>query len=68
MSAELDVAEVQSVEYIPTIICHGEDNRYCIKRGASSSLRVAIIGDSYAAMLNHFFDDLGKQKVLKPLL
>ncbi|WP_269499876.1 acyltransferase family protein [Castellaniella sp. S9] len=64
ISRELDATEARPIEYTryadPATICHGEDNGHCIKGDASSSLNVAVIGDSHAAMLNQFFDYLGK--------
>lgn len=45
----------------PAEICHGEIHGDCIKGNTNSSKQILVIGDSHAAMLNHFFDQLGKE-------
>jgi peptidoglycan/LPS O-acetylase OafA/YrhL len=53
------------VEYLryadPTTICHGQIVGDCIKGDLGSSKEVLVLGDSHAAMLNLFFDQLGKE-------
>lgn len=52
------------VEYLryadPATICHGQIVGECLKGDLSSSKEVLVLGDSHAAMLNLFFDQLGK--------
>ncbi len=54
-----------SVQYMryanPDTICHGKIVGDCLKGDLNSSREVLVLGDSHAAMLNIFFDDLGKQ-------
>jgi peptidoglycan/LPS O-acetylase OafA/YrhL len=54
-----------SVEYQryadPKTICHGQMVGDCLKGDLSSSKEVLVLGDSHAAMLNLFFDSLGKE-------
>ncbi|PKO46341.1 MAG: acyltransferase [Betaproteobacteria bacterium HGW-Betaproteobacteria-22] len=54
-----------SVEYTryadPDTICHGKIVGDCLKGDLNSGREVLVLGDSHAAMLNIFFDDLGKQ-------
>ena len=45
----------------PSEICHGEIHGDCIKGNTNSSKQILVIGDSHAAMLNNFFDQLGKE-------
>ena len=45
----------------PTEICHGEIHGDCIKGNTNSTKQILVIGDSHAAMLNRFFDQLGKE-------
>ena len=45
----------------PDNICHGKIVGDCFKGDINSNLEVLVLGDSHAAMLNIFFDDLGKQ-------
>ncbi|MDX1706800.1 acyltransferase family protein [Pseudidiomarina sp.] len=45
----------------PEKICHGQIVGDCLRGDLSSSREVLVLGDSHAAMLNHFFDYLGKE-------
>lgn len=45
----------------PATICHGQIVGDCLKGNLSSDKEVLVLGDSHAAMLNHFFDYLGKE-------
>ncbi|MEQ9544795.1 MAG: acyltransferase family protein [Marinobacter sp.] len=45
----------------PEVICHGSIVGNCLRGDLSSSREVLVLGDSHAAMLNHFFDYLGKE-------
>lgn len=45
----------------PSIICHGKVVGECLKGDLSSVREVLVLGDSHAAMLNHFFDYLGRE-------
>ena len=45
----------------PATICHGKIVGDCLKGDLSSGIEVLVLGDSHAAMLNHFFDYLGKE-------
>lgn len=45
----------------PTTICHGQMVGDCLRGDLSSDKEVLVLGDSHAAMLNHFFDYLGKE-------
>jgi len=53
------------VEYLryadPTTICHGKVIGDCLRGDLGSSREVLVIGDSHGAMLNLFFDRLGKE-------
>ena len=53
------------VEYLryadPATICHGQIVGDCLKGDLSSEIEVLVLGDSHAAMLNLFFDQLGKE-------
>ncbi|GAA3706746.1 acyltransferase family protein [Oceanisphaera sediminis] len=49
----------------PKTICHGQIVGNCLKGDLSSDKEVLVIGDSHAAMLNHFFDYLGKELAFK---
>jgi hypothetical protein len=46
----------------PSTICHGQIVGNCIKGDTNSSKEVLVLGDSHAAMLNLFFDRIGKQQ------
>ncbi len=52
------------VEYLryadPATICHGQIVGDCLKGDLRSNKEVLVLGDSHAAMLNLFFDQLGK--------
>lgn len=54
-----------STEYLryadPTTICHGQIVGDCLKGDLGSSKEILVLGDSHAAMLNVFFDRLGKE-------
>lgn len=45
----------------PSVICHGQIVGDCLKGDLSSDKEVLVLGDSHAAMLNLFFDQLGKE-------
>lgn len=45
----------------PATICHGQIVGDCLKGDLSSDKEVLVLGDSHAAMLNLFFDQLGKE-------
>jgi hypothetical protein len=45
----------------PATICHGQMVGDCLKGDLTSSNEVLVLGDSHAAMLNLFFDQLGKE-------
>ena len=45
----------------PATICHGQIVGDCLKGDLTSDKEVLVLGDSHAAMLNHFFDYLGKE-------
>ena len=45
----------------PATICHGQIVGDCLKGDLSSAKEVLVLGDSHAAMLNLFFDQLGKE-------
>jgi hypothetical protein len=45
----------------PSTICHGKIVDDCLRGDLSSDREVLVLGDSHAAMLNHFFDYLGKE-------
>ena len=53
------------VEYLryadPATICHGHIVGDCLKGDLASDKEVLVLGDSHAAMLNLFFDQLGKE-------
>lgn len=53
------------VEYLryadPSTICHGQIVGNCLKGDLTSTKEVLVLGDSHAAMLNLFFDQLGKE-------
>ena len=44
----------------PATICHGQIVGDCLKGDIESASEVLVLGDSHAAMLNHFFEHLGK--------
>ncbi|MFY0640153.1 MAG: acyltransferase [Bermanella sp.] len=58
-------SEPLPVEYTryadPNTICHGKIVGDCLKGDLTSDKEVLVLGDSHAAMLNHFFDYLGKE-------
>lgn len=45
----------------PKTICHGQIVGDCLKGDLTSDREVLVLGDSHAAMLNPFFDYLGKE-------
>lgn len=45
----------------PATICHGQVVGDCFKGDLNSNKEVLVLGDSHAAMLNLFFDQLGKE-------
>lgn len=45
----------------PATICHGQMVGDCLKGDLNSDKEILVLGDSHAAMLNHFFDYLGKE-------
>lgn len=45
----------------PVTICHGQIVGDCLKGDLGSDKEVLVLGDSHAAMLNLFFDQLGKE-------
>ncbi len=45
----------------PATICHGQMVGDCLKGDLTSDKEVLVLGDSHAAMLNLFFDQLGKE-------
>ncbi len=45
----------------PATICHGQIVGDCLKGDLTSNKEVLVLGDSHAAMLNLFFDQLGKE-------
>jgi hypothetical protein len=45
----------------PATICHGQIVGDCLKGDLNSYKEVLVLGDSHAAMLNHFFEELGKE-------
>lgn len=45
----------------PTTICHGQIVGDCLRGDLSSNKEVLVLGDSHAAMLNLFFDQLGQE-------
>lgn len=45
----------------PESICHGKIVGDCLRGDLSSDIEVLVLGDSHGAMLNHFFDYLGKE-------
>ena len=45
----------------PAQICHGKIVGDCVRGSRSSDLDVLVLGDSHAAMLNHFFEELGQK-------
>ena len=53
---------VQNLRYAdPSTICHGSMPNGCWKGDIDSGHKILVLGDSHAAMLNHFFDYLGKE-------
>jgi peptidoglycan/LPS O-acetylase OafA/YrhL len=46
----------------PSTICHGQIVGDCLKGDITSDKEVLVLGDSHAAMLNLFFDRIGKQQ------
>jgi peptidoglycan/LPS O-acetylase OafA/YrhL len=52
---------IESQRYAdPATICHGKIMGDCLKGDLNSDREVLVLGDSHAAMLNLFFDQLGK--------
>lgn len=49
----------------PATICHGQIVGDCLKGDLNGNKEVLVLGDSHAAMLNHFFDYLGKELSFK---
>lgn len=49
----------------PTVICHGKIVGDCLRGDLNSHKKILVLGDSHAAMLNYFFDDLGKSLSFK---
>ena len=49
----------------PATICHGQIVGDCLKGDLTSNKEVLVLGDSHAAMLNKFFDNLGKEHGFK---
>ncbi|MEQ3621955.1 MAG: acyltransferase family protein [Marinobacter sp.] len=49
----------------PASICHGTIVGDCLRGDLSSNREVLVLGDSHAAMLNHFFDYIGKEAGFK---
>lgn len=45
----------------PEVICHGKIVRECFFGDLASDREILVLGDSHAAMLNLFFDYLGKE-------
>lgn len=45
----------------PETICHSKISGDCLKGDLNSDREVLVLGDSHAAMLNHFFDYLGEE-------
>lgn len=45
----------------PSKICHGHIVADCLQGDLNSSKEILVLGDSHAAMLNKFFDYLGKE-------
>lgn len=45
----------------PAKICHGQIVGECLRGDLTSKRELLVLGDSHAAMLNHFFDLLGKE-------
>ena len=57
--------DLLSIEYTryadPLKICHGQIIDECFRGDLASDREILVLGDSHAAMLNHFFDYLGKE-------
>ena len=49
----------------PATICHGQIVGDCLKGDLGNDKEVLVLGDSHAAMLNLFFDQLGKEPGFK---
>jgi len=49
----------------PDTICHGKIVGNCLRGDLSSDREVLVLGDSHAAMLNHFFEYLGEEQNFK---
>ena len=56
--AQLPVAYQRYAD--PATICHGQIVGDCLRGDLNSQKEVLVLGDSHAAMLNHFFEHLGK--------
>lgn len=53
---------VEYTRYVdPKTICHGQIVGDCLKGDLTSNKELLVLGDSHAAMLNNFFDYLGKE-------
>ncbi|WP_421844361.1 acyltransferase family protein [Marinobacter algicola] len=61
--AELTVQYAQYAD--PDTICHGKVVGSCLRGDLSSNREILVLGDSHAAMLNHFFDYLGQKQKFK---
>jgi len=58
--AVVDKLPVEMTRYAPSDeICHGKVVGDCIRGYPGSNPRVLVIGDSHAAQLNYFFDEVG---------
>ncbi|MGL5336370.1 MAG: acyltransferase family protein, partial [Enterovibrio sp.] len=59
------IQEPLSIEHLryadPATICHGQVVGKCLNGNLNSVKEILVLGDSHAAMLNHFFDNLGKK-------
>lgn len=49
----------------PSKICHSQIIGDCLQGDLTSSKELLVLGDSHAAMLNHFFDELGRDLEFK---
>jgi peptidoglycan/LPS O-acetylase OafA/YrhL len=45
----------------PDDICHGKMNGTCLRGIDQDDTSILVLGDSHAAMLNHFFDAVGEE-------
>lgn len=46
----------------PELICHGTQVGECKRGKADADVSVLVLGDSHAAQLNYFFDQVGKEQ------